>query len=214
MKGLYWNTVDLAIATMLKQLMTVDILKPFCLVGGTALSLQLGHRLSMDIDLFTDSKYGSIEFNGIDEYLRQSHPYVSEPASFLAGMGRSYSIGIDRASSVKLDLYYTDPFIRPILMEEGIRMASTEDIAAMKMEVISRGGRKKDFWDVHELNRHLSIPKMIELHAERYPYGHDAAGLRANLTNFSRADDDFDPMCLRGNYWELIKMDLEAAMGK
>lgn len=100
------------------------------------------------------------------------------------------------------------------LPAHAVRMASMEDIAAMKMEGISGGGRKKDFWDVHELNRHLSIPKMIELHAERYPYGHDAAGLRANLTNFSSADDDFDPMCLRGNYWELIKMDLEAAMGK
>ena len=70
----------------------------------------------------------------------------------MTGMGRSYSMGTDGASSLKLDIYYTDSF------------------------------------------------------------RHDTEELRANLLNFSRADDDFDPVCLRGNYWELIKLDLEAAV--
>jgi len=192
--------------------MGVGLFTPFRLVGGTALSLQLGHRLSVDIDLFTDAEYGSIDLDTIDAYLREVYSYVSEPVSVLPGMGRSYSIGADRSSSLKLDIYYTESFITPLLEIEGIRMATMEDIAAMKMDVVRRIGRKKDFWDIHELNRHLSISEMIQLHAKRYPYGHDPEELRANLLNFSRADDDFDPICLRGNYWELIKLDLEAVV--
>ncbi|MGB3452693.1 MAG: nucleotidyl transferase AbiEii/AbiGii toxin family protein [Moheibacter sp.] len=40
------------------------------MVGGTALSLQLGHRTSVDIDLFSDLEYGSIDFKVIDTFLK------------------------------------------------------------------------------------------------------------------------------------------------
>lgn len=52
---------------------------------------------------------------------------------------------------------YTDPFIREPEIIDGIRLASIDDIVAMKIDTISRGGRKKDFWDIHKLmeNRDL-----------------------------------------------------------
>jgi hypothetical protein len=49
---------------------------------------------------------------------------------------------------------------------------------------------------------------MLALHSERYPYDHDEETIRKQVTNFARADDDFDPVCLRGKYWEIIKLDL------
>jgi hypothetical protein len=64
---LYRKTVSEALWTALNRLMTMELLLPFRLVGGTALSLQLGHRMSVDIDLFTDCDYNSIDFNAIDE---------------------------------------------------------------------------------------------------------------------------------------------------
>jgi hypothetical protein len=48
-------------------------------------------------------------------------------------------------------VFYTDPFIQPPIEIDSIRLASIEEIIAMKMDVIQRGGRKKDFWDLHEL---------------------------------------------------------------
>ena len=51
--------------------MNEPLLKDFVLVGGTSLSLQLGHRISIDIDLFTDSPYGSVDFTAIQEMLRK-----------------------------------------------------------------------------------------------------------------------------------------------
>lgn len=123
----------------------------FRLVGGTALSLQMGHRESVDIVLFSDLPYGSIDFNGIDSYLDQEFPYVDAIRELFPGMGKSYLIGMDRNNAIKLDIYHTDDFITPVKMEEGIHMATIAEIIAMKLDVVQREGRKKDFWDLHEL---------------------------------------------------------------
>lgn len=184
----------------------------FRLVGGTALSLQLGHRVSVDIDLFTDSSYQSIDFRTITKYLRDSFPYVSATDYAEPGFGQTYFVGDDEQKAIKLDLFYTDPFVRPVVIVDGIRLANVEDIIAMKMDVIGRGGRMKDFWDLHELLVQYPIVDMIALYKERYPHGHDSIELIKALSDFKEADDDFKPNCLRGKHWELIKLDIISAL--
>lgn len=76
---LHWNTVRPLLKEALATIMQNDIFQAFRLVGGTSLSLQLGHRKSDDIDLFTDEPYGSIDFAVIDKFLRKTFPYVSDP---------------------------------------------------------------------------------------------------------------------------------------
>ncbi len=49
---------------------------------------------------------------------------------------------------------------------------------------------------------------MLDLHKQRNPDTHDADQIRRNFTNFKNADDDFDPICLKGKYWEIIKLDI------
>jgi predicted nucleotidyltransferase component of viral defense system len=127
-------------------------------------------------------------------------------------MGRSYYLGKNERESVKLDIYYTDPYIREFLIVEGIRLAHVEDIVAMKVEVLQNVGRKKDFWDLHELLDDFSVDAMIALHAERYPYSHDHELIKTKFTDFTVADEDFEPVCLRGKPWELIKLDLMEAV--
>lgn len=208
MPDLYWNTVEPTLKGVLIDLMAASVLSQFRLVGGTALSLLLGHRRSVDIDLFTDTPYQTIDFAQIDSWLRTHHKYVSIPTAGPISFGRSYFIGENDQQAVKVDIYNTDPFIRVPLNVDRIRIATAEEITAMKIDVIQRGGRKKDFWDIHELMDYYTIPRMIELHSERYPYGHDEPRIRKEFTNFKNADDDFDPICLRGKHWELIKLDL------
>ena len=65
---LYYNTVNDLLLNSLLQLMAAPEFNNFRLVGGTALSLRLGHRASIDIDLFTDVAYGDIDFKIIDIY--------------------------------------------------------------------------------------------------------------------------------------------------
>lgn len=209
---LYWNTVDDLLRNCLLKLMQTSVLKDFRLVGGTALSLHLGHRISIDIDLFTDENYGSVDFNIIEQFLLNTFPFVQGNLGGLVGMGKSYLIGNDATNAVKLDLYYSmDPFFQHTVEEDGLRMASIEEIIAMKIDVIQRGGRKKDFWDLHELLKQYSIKDMINLHKQRSPYTHDTLLIQQNIIDFSKADLDFDPICLKGNYWEFIKEEFEKA---
>lgn len=78
----------------------------------------------------------------------------------------------------------------------------------MKIDVLIRGGRKKDFWDIHELLETFTMEQMIRLHQERYPYSHDFGEVLNSFTQFEKADNDFDPICLKHKYWELIKLDI------
>jgi predicted nucleotidyltransferase component of viral defense system len=206
---LHKETVSDALWWTLKQLMEIEVLLPFRLVGGTSLSLQLGHRISVDIDLFTDVEYGSIDFDQIDSKLQDKFSFVEMQYEGNNSFGKSYFIGQNEDDIVKVDLFYTDKFIRPVLVYDSIRMASIEEITAMKMEVIGQNGRKKDFWDIHELMDVMSIKQMIELHSERYPYTFTPEYLKNKLIDFQYADADFDPICLKGKYWELIKQDIE-----
>lgn len=55
-------------------------LSSFRLVGGTALSLLKGHRISVDIDLFTDQTYGTTDFEEIENEIKQIFPFVQNPS--------------------------------------------------------------------------------------------------------------------------------------
>lgn len=204
---MYWNTVTPLLKKTLIVLMKEELFHSFRLVGGTSLSLQFGHRQSVDIDLFTAADYGSINFKAIENYFTENFEIADSSKVENIGIGKSYYIGRSVNDLLKVDLYYTDPYIRKEIKEEYIRLAAPEDIMAMKLEVIGQGGRKKDFWDLQELQEKFSIPAMIKFHAEKYSYSYTENELKKVLTNFILADDEPDPVCLRGKHWELIKLD-------
>jgi len=206
-KTLFYNTVNPRLLSTLQMLMRATEFNPFRVVGGTSLSLQLGHRESVDIDLFTDFTYDTVDYKAIDQYLKLNFLYADTFATDLVGKGKSYYIGESSSKCIKLDLFYTDTFIRPELIIDGLRLASIEEIIAMKIDIISRMGRKKDFWDIHELLEYYTIEQMLEFHKERYPYSHNKKEIITNLTRFEQADNDFNPICLKGKYWEVIKLD-------
>ena len=209
MNTLHKNTVSDNLWVSLNKLMKIEELKSFRLVGGTSLSLQIGHRMSVDIDLFTDAPYDSIDFDRIDEVICSTFPTVEMGYGGNNSMGKSYFVGTSKEDLVKLDIFYTDSFVFPQLIEQDIRFARLEEIAAMKLEVIGNNGRKKDFWDLHELMDHFSLNQMIEFYEKRYPYSLTKKEIISQLTFFDNADEDFEPICLRNKYWELIKLDFE-----
>ncbi len=208
MKKLHYNTVSETLVKCLKELMNEPLLNKFNLVGGTSLSLQLGHRISIDIDLFTESLYGTVDFKAIQDMLRKKFNYCYGECGDIVSFGTSYLIGDSKEDSVKLDLFYTEPFIRDIQVIDGIRMASLEDIVTMKLNVIGTGGRKKDFWDLNELQSHFSLNQMLDLYEERYPYVFSREDIVKGLNNFTKADDEPDPICFRHKQWDLIKIEM------
>lgn len=205
---LHYHTVNDLLKDSLKLLMSAKEFETFRLVGGTALNLQIGHRESIDIDMFSDQEYGSIDFDAIQKFLESNFAYIDHLNNIPVGLGKSYFVGSDTDNTIKLDLFYTDPYIQPAIEVDGIRMATLEEIIAMKLDVVQRGGRKKDFWDLHELFYKFKVQDMLTLHEQRYPYTHDPLLILKNFIDFSQADDDFDPICLLGKHWEFIKDDI------
>lgn len=205
--NLHYQTVTPLLRSVLTQLMAIPEFEPFRLVGGTSLSLRLGHRVSDDIDLFTDAEYSSLDFYRLQDILRSTFPYCYGDCGEIVSFGSSYIIGNSKDDAVKLDLFYTDEFIKPLSTVDNIRLASIDDIVAMKVDVVGRGGRKKDFWDLHELHNWYSIEQMLALHEQRYPYNHNAEEITRGFTMFDAADAEPDPNCFHGKVWQLIKLD-------
>ena len=206
---LHYETVSTLLINTLRKLMDSDVFKPFRLVGGTNLSMQFGHRISDDIDLFTDAAYGSLDFSVFEQYLQLTFPFFDTPfRTDNVGFGRMYYIGLNGEDTVKLDLMYTDEFFSPAIDIDGIRFASPEQVVAMKMQAIATGGRKKDWWDIHMLLEHFSLEEMLDLHKRWQPWTHDRQQLLEALTDFSVADTQPDPRCLLGKDWDFIKLDI------
>ena len=165
---LHYETVTPLLKKTLNDIMGNPIFEPFYLVGGTSLSLRLGHRESVDIDLFTNAPYGSLDFSIYEKFFQEKYSYYyCTDKTDLVGFGRSYYIGDSENNSIKVDLYYHDEIIDPCDIVDNIRIASLNDVVAMKVDVISRTGRKKDFWDLHELLNTYTIPEMLQIHQKR-----------------------------------------------
>lgn len=209
---LHKQTTSPELFQVLKSLMTLPILSPFRLVGGTALSLLKGHRISVDIDLFTDQTYGTTDFVAIEQALREHFAVVDNYADAFPALkalennlGLYLYVGSREEDLIKTDILYWDaPFLFDALQIEGIRLASVEEIGAMKLDVISRGGRKKDFWDLVEILSDYSLLHLLRVYEEKYPYN-DLADVKRGLTDFTAAEEVPDPICLRERTWEGVK---------
>jgi hypothetical protein len=148
----------------------------------------------------------------LEEILNETFPYTVISSVGNVVFGRSYFIGKNKNNAIKLDIYYSnEPFVFPILVDGVVRLAPNEEIAAMKFEVITNddGGRKKDFWDIHELLDVFTLEEMIGFYLQRNPYGSSRQEVLEACLNFSGAEDDLLPNCYRNKAWELIKIDIE-----
>ena len=191
------QTVEPGTLSLLKKVMEDSNLIDFNLVGGTALSLLYGHRKSIDLDLFCNSKFDTTQLNN---YVSKSFNDVlveEKPAFF------GLFCFIDE---VKVDFVkYPHDRIRDLLVIDGIRMYSNEDIIAMKIQAILGRAKKKDFWDIAELLNHYSVPEFIQFHREKFSTQNLLITVPQAMTYFDDAEEDEDPISLKGQTWESVK---------
>ncbi len=212
---LHYETVSPLLVEVLQQFMKSSIFDDFFLVEGTCLSLQFGHRRSIDIDLFTSIPYGTMNTTDIKRFMERNFPYIERIDTFEEpSLGYSVFVGKSPMDKVKVDLFYTEPNIFPLNIVDGIRLADVRDIAAMKLEAISQDiPRQKDFWDIHELNETFSIRDMIEWASQRNQCAVTEQGLIKGFENIDNVPESIEGIdCLKGNYWSLVKDDLKEAM--
>ena len=157
---LYTQTVEAGTLVLIKELMSDKELESFNLVGGTTLSLKLGHRMSVDIDLFTDRDFDA---HRISQHLAQT--YNAENIKTLKNGIFCFINGI------KVDiLAHQYPILNKVEKVDGIRMLSLQDIGAMKLKAILHSGtRLKDFVDMYFLLEQLPLQKITEGFVQKYP---------------------------------------------
>lgn len=195
---LHVETVEPRTLSVLKQLMEMPELQDFSLVGGTALSLLYGHRISVDLDLFSNQPF---ENNFI------VHALEKKFKSSIVNRSTNPRFGIFCfIDEVKIDIIrHPHPLIRPILNIDDIRMFSTEDIIAMKVQAILGRGKKKDFWDIAELLQHFSIADFIRFHKEKYTTQNLLITVPQAITYFADAEESEDPVSLKKQTWNGVK---------
>jgi hypothetical protein len=187
------HTVDSNTLGLLRNIQAQPELSETRLVGGTALALQLGHRKSIDLDVFGlwDT---SLELGEILSRCGQVH------VEHTTKMIRTYFV-----ESVKVDIvYYPYKWLDPVILHENIRLATIRDIAAMKLEAVNNRGSKKDFMDVAFLLEHFSLRELVGLYREKYPASNDYMILRS-LVYFDDAEVEPIPMMLKPLTWEAAK---------
>jgi len=186
----------------LKGVQALPELSAFALAGGTSLALRFGHRISVDLDLFTDKPFDTTAI--FEAILAQF------PATLKLDEARN-SLSLI-CYGVKVDLLaHQYVLLAPITSVDDLRLVSLEDVMAMKLGALSGRGAKKDFWDVAAALNFSSLAQQLHYFAAKYPHS-DLGYVVRSLTYFEDAEAQEDPVDLRGVSWEMVKTRVSAAV--
>jgi len=165
------------------------------LAGGTSLALQIGHRMSIDLDFFTQEKFDenlvATELSQLTEFKERS---------------RAWATVLGKVGKTKFSIFYYKPkLIDATIPYEGIQLAGKRDIAAMKLLAISDRGLKRDFIDVFILAKEFSLDEMLVFFEEKYgSLDEKKYILIKGLSYFTDATDDVPKMLIPVD-WEEVK---------
>jgi hypothetical protein len=191
---LHYETVDEGTLGLLKQLQSLSILSEMRLVGGTSLALQIGHRKSIDIDLFGNL---SADYENLMNELKTLGEVVS--------LKNSKNIHSLLINEIKVDIVnYEYKWLTNKITTDNIHLASIEDIAAMKLNAIIGRGSKKDFIDLFFILKDYSLATLIDFYTKKYNDGSTFLVLKS-LTYFEDADMEEMPFMFNNIDWQTIK---------
>jgi hypothetical protein len=181
--------ISKSLLTLLNELQRVEIFRDYFLVGGTALALQIGHRRSDDIDLFTQNE---IDKEAIGVFLFENY---RNKVLVINSQNIIYQVKIN---DIKVD-FVKHPYnlIEYVKEEENIRYLGKKDIAAMKLRAIENSGnRAKDFVDVYYLLNEIALEDMFDYYKIKYGVN-DIYSVKRSLGYFDDVPDE---------NWQEVKM--------
>lgn len=190
------NVVKKETLELLKKLMQEEIFKEYFLVGGTALALNLGHRISVDIDMFTRN---DIPVEQLQKELQTKYNFKErfKQKNTLKGV----------INNVEVDfIKYDYNFIKPIEEEQDIRFTSIPDIIAMKLSAITDNGtRMKDFLDIAYLSSYYSLNEMTDFYNKKFQITNKISVSKA-LIYFNDVNNNDTIELIKGKFsWEKTK---------
>lgn len=191
---LHYQTIDPKTLGLLKKLQAIPSFSKLRLVGGTSLALQIGHRKSIDIDLF-----GEISADPL------SIAKELDKVGNTTVLKKSENINIFTINNVKVDIVnYHYKWIENTLIRDGIIMAGKKDIAAMKLAAITGRGTKKDFIDLFFLLKEYNLKELLGFYNQKYHDGSLFLVIKS-LSYFEDANEEENPYMLTEVDWQTVK---------
>jgi predicted nucleotidyltransferase component of viral defense system len=178
------STIDEHANEVLRRLFSIHYIKKnFALAGGTALALQLGHRRSVDLDVFSTKPF---VIPKLQDTLRKNFKELYIPVN----TGRlMFFASLD---NVKTDFVMElTPVLKDFTGEDGLKLFSVPDIAAMKLHTIAGRGKKKDFFDIYALLHIYSWDELLDFFVKKYNQ-QQLPFLFRSIHYFEDADNDPD----------------------
>jgi predicted nucleotidyltransferase component of viral defense system len=173
-----------------------DFLKDFYLSGGTALSLQIGHRESEDLDFFSKESFSPQKLqHNLLEYGKLEQTELAEGTvnTFLNGVKLQF-----------LEYHYN--LIKPLTKWGSIKLSSIQDIACTKLQTIGARGNKKDFIDLYCLLDKYSLSRLFKLMEKKYEkIEYSKTHIMKSLVYFKDAEQQPMPRMHKDISWEEVK---------
>ena len=196
--------VDHSTLDLIADLQSKQYLKDFHLAGGTALAIGLGHRRSVDIDLFTTFDFDTAALQEQLYHDFQFSVHYSAPNT-LKGSIRGIQIDC---------LAHRYPLVAAPVAEEGITILSTQDIIAMKLNAVSASGQRvKDFIDIYFLLQKYSLREMLSFYSQKYSLNNEAIVLKSLIWFEDAVLSDWPVMIREPRLsWAQVKKSLNKAV--
>lgn len=152
----------------------------FYLAGGTALSLQIKHRTSVDFDFYSEKEFNPA---GIYEQFQKQN----KRKIVLISITEKNTLMLE-INDIRISLFkYPYPLVQNLVKSQYCNLASLEDIAAMKMIAVIQRGTKRDFIDLYFLIKKMGLEKIFGFAREKYPGFNEYLALQS-LTYFKDAE--------------------------
>ena len=191
---LHYETVDTDTLELLKKIQALSIFNAMRLVGGTSLALQIGHRKSIDIDLFGNLP---VEYEHLIDELKTLGKVIP--------LKNSKNIHSFLINNIKVDIVnYDYRWLRNEILNDNICLATIEDIAAMKLNAIIGRGSIKDFVDLFYILKQYSLSEILKFYDNKYHDGSRFLVLKS-LVYFEDADKQEMPYMFRDITWQSVK---------
>ena len=194
---LYTETVTRSTLELLKKLEAERMMVGFNLAGGTSLSLYLGHRLSLDLDLFTPESFDAVQ---LEQFLKEEYGFRTD------FMGKNTLKGT--IDGVKIDcITHSYDYLEKPYIESGIRLYSMEDVIAMKLSAIAdNGSRLKDFIDIAFLSTRFPFSSMLKMYERKFPNSNVIRPFKAIEEDIVMVNGEYDWMSIEKRLIEMTKI--------
>lgn len=182
---MHYNCLPSNTHSLLKKLDKLASAHDLVLAGGTGLALQIGHRLSVDLDYFTQKNFSTDKIFQELKQLGLNPSIIEESAGSITVLAEGTKLSV---------FHYPYPFVEEYKNADGSPVAGIIDIASMKIIAISQRGAKRDFFDLYFILQTTPFWKIAENMIKRF--GQERISplhIGKSLVFFDDAEEDPDP---------------------